>query len=216
MADDIIERRKQLLQRRLREQNLKAAAPEPVPARTPGTPSPLSDAQRRMWFLQRLDPADTTLNVCVAYRLTGPLDTARLHAACACVLARHEILRTTYGVDADGEPFQVSSTDAELPWKEHDLSALPEAGRARRVEVLARREFARPFDLSVDLVSGGENAGIYQLINLFSGGAPPEPGGHAGSDEQTDRMTVAGLEALRVEYVAQHRPGVVDHADAVA
>ncbi|WP_280203280.1 condensation domain-containing protein [Nocardia cyriacigeorgica] len=151
MADDIIERRKQLLQRRLREQNLKAAAPEPVPARTPGTPSPLSDAQRRMWFLQRLDPADTTLNVCVAYRLTGPLDTARLHAACACVLARHEILRTTYGVDADGEPFQVSSTDAELPWKEHDLSALPEAGRARRVEVLARREFARPFDLSVDL-----------------------------------------------------------------
>ncbi|MBF6343684.1 amino acid adenylation domain-containing protein [Nocardia cyriacigeorgica] len=151
MADDIIERRKQLLQRRLREQNVKAAEPEPVPARTPGTPSPLSDAQRRMWFLQRLDPADTTLNVCVAYRLTGPLDTARLHAACASVLARHEILRTTYGVDADGEPFQVSSTDAELPWKEHDLSALPEAGRARRVEVLARREFARPFDLGVDL-----------------------------------------------------------------
>ncbi|MEV0031839.1 amino acid adenylation domain-containing protein [Nocardia sp. NPDC050793] len=151
MSEDILERRKQLLQRRLRENAVKAAAPAPVPARISGEPSPLSDAQRRMWFVQRLDPADTTLNVCVAYRLTGSLDAERLRAACAAVLARHEVLRTTYGVDADGEPFQVSRDDAELLWQEHDLSALPEASRNLRVEVLARREFARPFDLTTDL-----------------------------------------------------------------
>ncbi|MGV9823184.1 amino acid adenylation domain-containing protein [Nocardia xishanensis] len=151
MSEDILERRKQLLQRRLRENAVKAAATAPVRARTSGEPSPLSDAQRRMWFVQRLDPADTTLNVCVAYRLTGSLDAERLRAACATVLARHEVLRTTYGVDADGEPFQVSRDDAELPWQEHDLSALPEASRSLRVEVLARREFARPFDLTTDL-----------------------------------------------------------------
>ncbi|MEU2257149.1 amino acid adenylation domain-containing protein [Nocardia xishanensis] len=151
MSEDILERRKQLLQRRLRENAVKAAAPAPVRARTSGEPSPLSDAQRRMWFVQRLDPADTTLNVCVAYRLTGSLDAERLRAACATVLARHEVLRTTYGVDADGEPFQVSRDDAELTWQEHDLSALPEASRSLRVEVLARREFARPFDLTTDL-----------------------------------------------------------------
>ncbi|TQM28796.1 non-ribosomal peptide synthetase [Nocardia bhagyanarayanae] len=151
MSEDILERRKQLLQRRLRENAVKAAAPAPVRTRVSGEPSPLSDAQRRMWFVQRLDPADTTLNVCVAYRLTGALDAERLRAACATVLARHEVLRTTYGVDADGEPFQVSRDDAELPWQEHDLSALPEASRNLRVEVLARREFARPFDLTTDL-----------------------------------------------------------------
>ncbi|MCP2317520.1 mycobactin peptide synthetase MbtE [Nocardia amikacinitolerans] len=151
MSDDILERRKQLLQRRLRENAVKAAAPEPVRTRVSGEPSPLSEAQRRMWFVQRLDPADTTLNVCVAYRLTGALDAERLRAACATVLARHEVLRTTYSVDADGEPFQVSRDDAELPWQEHDLSALPEASRNLRVEVLARREFARPFDLTTDL-----------------------------------------------------------------
>ncbi|MEV6391617.1 amino acid adenylation domain-containing protein [Nocardia xishanensis] len=151
MSEDILERRKQLLQRRLREKDVKAAAPAPVRTRTSGEPSPLSDGQRRMWFVQRLDPADTTLNVCVAYRLTGPLDAERLRAACAAVFARHEVLRTTYGVDADGEPFQVSCDDAELPWQEYDLSALPEASRNLRVEVLARREFARPFDLTTDL-----------------------------------------------------------------
>ncbi|WP_435590584.1 amino acid adenylation domain-containing protein [Nocardia sp. bgisy118] len=151
MSEDILERRKQLLQRRLRDNAVKAAAPAPVRTRVSGEPSPLSDAQRRMWFVQRLDPADTTLNVCVAYRLTGALDAERLRAACATVLARHEVLRTTYGVDADGEPFQVSRDDAELLWQEHDLSALPEASRNLRVEVLARREFARPFDLTTDL-----------------------------------------------------------------
>ncbi|MGH8880940.1 MAG: condensation domain-containing protein, partial [Stackebrandtia sp.] len=149
MADDILERRKRLLQQRLADQG--AAASEPVAAARRGAdPSPLSDAQRRMWFVQRLDPEDTTLNICVAYRLTGDLDRGKLRSACAEVVARHEILRTTYHVDESGEPYQVCAADRELSWQEHDLTEQPQAGRQRRVEVLARREFARPFDLTRD------------------------------------------------------------------
>ncbi|MFI6312487.1 amino acid adenylation domain-containing protein [Nocardia fusca] len=149
MADDILERRKRLLQQRLEEQAI--TAPEPVaPVRRGTDPSPLSDAQRRMWFVQQLDPDDTTLNICVAYRLDGELDAERLRAAFAVVVGRHEILRTTYQVDDTGEPYQVSRAETELVWQEHDLTALPESGRQRRVEVLARREFARPFDLTRD------------------------------------------------------------------
>ncbi|MGN2641651.1 non-ribosomal peptide synthetase [Nocardia takedensis] len=152
MADDILERRRELLRRRLREEGVAAAPRErEIPARPAGTPSALSAAQQRMWFVQRLDPADTTLNVCVAYRLDGLDDPARLRAAFAAVVARHEVLRTTYRVGEDGEPQQVSRADAELDWREHDLTDLAEAVRQRRVEVLARREFARPFDLSADL-----------------------------------------------------------------
>ncbi|MGA6208782.1 amino acid adenylation domain-containing protein [Nocardia testacea] len=149
MADDILERRRRLLQQRLAEQAI--TSPEPaVPARRAGDPAPLSDAQRRMWFVQRLDPNDTTLNICVAYRLDGDLDAARLRAAFAAVVGRHEILRTVYQVDEAGEPFQISRDDIELSWQEHDLTELPKSGRQRRVEVLARREFARPFDLTRD------------------------------------------------------------------
>ncbi|MFR9752289.1 amino acid adenylation domain-containing protein [Nocardia sp. 004] len=151
MAEDILQRRKQLLQQRLRANDVQAAPPQPVRTRVSGAPSPLSAAQRRMWFVQRLDPADTTLNVCVAYRLSGALDADRLRAAFATVVARHEILRTTYQVDADGEPYQVARDDAEPAWQQHDLTELPQASANIRVEVLARREFARPFDLTTEL-----------------------------------------------------------------
>ncbi|MFG1794458.1 amino acid adenylation domain-containing protein [Nocardia sp. NPDC049149] len=147
MSDDILERRKQLLQQRLRQENLQVSAP---PTRQGAAQSPLSAAQRRMWFVQRLDPEDTTLNVCVAYRLDGALDSERLRAACATVVARHGVLRTTYHIDEAGEPYQISHADGELSWQEHDLTELAAAATERRTEVLARREFARPFDLSVD------------------------------------------------------------------
>ncbi|MFH5207399.1 amino acid adenylation domain-containing protein [Antrihabitans sp. NCIMB 15449] len=151
MSDDILERRKQLMQQRLRESGLATAEAAPASKRAAGTPSPLSPAQHRMWFVQKLDPKDTTLNVCVAFRLTGPLDPQRLRDAFATVVARHEILRTTYQVDETGEPYQVSSDEAELSWQQHDLTDLAEDKRTRRLEVLVRRSFARPFELSKDL-----------------------------------------------------------------
>ncbi|WP_433727877.1 amino acid adenylation domain-containing protein [Nocardia sp. CA-129566] len=150
MSDDILERRKRLLRQRLQERQLTATSLAQAPTRAAGAPAPLSSAQQRMWFLQTVDPEDTTLNVCVGYRLVGPLDAARLRAAFDTVLARHEILRTTYHVDANGQPYQLSRADAEIAWQQHDLTDLPTGGRTRRVEVLARREFGRPFDLTAE------------------------------------------------------------------
>ncbi|WP_068273905.1 non-ribosomal peptide synthetase [Aldersonia kunmingensis] len=152
MADDILERRKQLLKDRMREQGIQVASEVPAaPVRRSGERSPLSAAQQRMWFVQRLDPTDTTLNICVAYRLDGLNDPERLQTALATVVSRHEVLRTTYHADASGEWYQVSRDDAEIDWQQHDLTDLPEGDRERRVEVLTRRAFARPFDLSADL-----------------------------------------------------------------
>ncbi len=150
MPEDVIARRKELLRRRLRERGLSADESAPVPVRVPGERSPLSPGQQRLWFVQHRDPADTTLNVCVAYRLTGALDPDRLRAAVSAVVDRHEILRTSYGVDDSGSPYQVAAAHVDVPWSEHDVSDLPEQGRARRLEVLARRQFSRSFDLSSD------------------------------------------------------------------
>ncbi|MFE3188790.1 amino acid adenylation domain-containing protein [Nocardia sp. NPDC059240] len=147
-ANTLLERRKELLRRRIAESGVAAAAA--TPRATAGERHPLSDGQRRMWFLQTRDPDDTTLNICVAYRLTGDLDAERLRRAVGAVAERHDILRTTYGLGEDGEPYQVARADLAPGWEAHDLSELPETSRSRRLEVLARREFGRPFDLSAE------------------------------------------------------------------
>ncbi len=150
-ARTVQERRRELLRRRIAESGSAATrSANQYPIRA-GERYPLSPGQRRMWFLQAMDADDVTLNVCVAYRLTGPLDRERLRAALGDVVARHAILRTVYGVDSEGEPYQVFSDDVEINWPTADLTQLPEAERARQIEALARAEFGRPFDLTTDL-----------------------------------------------------------------
>jgi amino acid adenylation domain-containing protein len=70
-----------------------------------GGPVPLSFAQERMWFLQRMSPASGAYNMAEALRLDGPLDVEALRRAFEALLARHEVLRTRYP-EVDGQPVQ--------------------------------------------------------------------------------------------------------------
>lgn len=139
--------RRELLRRRLFERGLAAVTPAEG-TRVAG----LSDGQRRMWFVQQADPSGALLNVCVSYRITGVVDLARLHDAVDAVAGRHTILRTTYRADENGDPQPTTHDELRPAWAVHDLTLAEPSEQAQRLrlEVLAQREFAAPFDLSAD------------------------------------------------------------------
>ncbi|MGW4466815.1 amino acid adenylation domain-containing protein [Micromonospora sp. NPDC004704] len=81
------------------------ARPPVLPATRPDV-LPLSSAQLRLWFLNRLEGPNPAYNIPTAVRLSGVLDRDALREALADLVARHESLRTIFP-DDDGKPRQV-------------------------------------------------------------------------------------------------------------
>ncbi|MET8170066.1 amino acid adenylation domain-containing protein [Streptomyces sp. NPDC005329] len=66
---------------------------------------PLSYAQERMWFLNRLDDSTATYNIPLVVPLGAVVETEALSAALGDLADRHEILRTVFA-EHDGTPYQ--------------------------------------------------------------------------------------------------------------
>ncbi|HEX3525655.1 MAG TPA: amino acid adenylation domain-containing protein [Thermoanaerobaculia bacterium] len=124
------------------------AVPALLPRDRTAGPPPLSFAQQRLWFLDRLAPGDAAYNIATPVSITGLLDPGRLRRSLASVIARHDSLRTTFRL-AGSEPVQeiaAGSSACALPVV--DLAAL--AGGRGEAEALRLRDedAARPFDLA--------------------------------------------------------------------
>ncbi|HEX2093941.1 MAG TPA: amino acid adenylation domain-containing protein, partial [Longimicrobiaceae bacterium] len=110
-------------------------------------PLPLSPAQERLWFLDRMDPGMSTYNNFSAVRLEGELCREALRDALHALLERHEALRTTF-LEHDGSPVTVVAPSPDLRLDFRDLSGLAAGEREGTALRQAGEEAARPFDLS--------------------------------------------------------------------
>ncbi len=136
-------------------------------------PLPLSFGQERLWFLDRIAPGGAVYNLPLAIRCRGPLDARAFSAALDVVMARHEALRTTFAIGADGRPVQVIAAPRPLPLPTIDLSPITSRS-AERGEAEARRVADRaaalPFDLArgplvhVALVRTGPEEHLFLLV----------------------------------------------------
>src|SRR5579864_6698867 len=123
-----------------------AAAPPPAPAGRDGD-LPLSFAQERLWFVDRLDPGAASYNLPTALRLTGALNGAARVAAVRAIVRRHEVLRTAFAAD-EGRPRQVIAPHPRFEPRLVDLSGLPAERRAGPAGRLLAAAALRPFDLA--------------------------------------------------------------------
>ncbi|ANW17099.1 hypothetical protein BB341_02120 [Streptomyces clavuligerus] len=124
--------------------------PPLTPAERPGT-VPLSFAQRRLWFLGRLDSQGAAYHVPLVLRLTGDVDRPALEAALGDLLARHESLRTVFPETA-GTPRQrvLDGAAARLPLTSVTLTD-GDGEDDGALHAAVAEAVRRPFDLAADL-----------------------------------------------------------------
>ncbi len=69
------------------------------------TDYPASFAQKRLWFLNKLDPGSPQYNINYSFRLKGALDVEKLQRCFNLLVSRHQGLRTNF-VELNGEVYQ--------------------------------------------------------------------------------------------------------------
>ncbi|HEX6911177.1 MAG TPA: condensation domain-containing protein, partial [Longimicrobium sp.] len=124
-----------------------AAQPDRIPRADRAGELPLSFAQQRLWFIDRLQPGSAAYNIPMAYRLRGELDPARMERVLAALVRRHESLRTVFP-ERGGAPVQVILDEMPVPVPVTDLRGVPAEDREGELRRLAAEEAARPFDLA--------------------------------------------------------------------
>ncbi len=104
--------------------------------------APMSFAQQRLWFLDKLEPGGNQYTICYVVRLVGELDVAALRYAFEALVGRHESLRTIFD-EREGEPVQVVLSGAPFELKVTDLRGRPDGVEVaqERIEELRLEPF---------------------------------------------------------------------------
>ena len=131
---------------------------------------PASFSQQRLWFLREIDPESIAYNIPCVFSIRGPLNILALERALNRIVARHEILRTTFDIVEGAVLQRIASTlSIELPISE--IATLQPDDREPRAREIALEDARKPFDLRngplvrARIVRG--DASLHWLVLIF-------------------------------------------------
>jgi amino acid adenylation domain-containing protein len=128
----------------------RAEAPTIAPRPDEG-PTPLSFPQERMFLLDQLMPGSSAYNVPTLYRIAANLDEHKLRRAFDYVVARHEIVRTSFRL-IDGVPVQEINAPAPFELAVTELRQASTTDPDDRAREILGELVRRPFDLAHDVL----------------------------------------------------------------
>ena len=107
----------------------------------------LSYSQRRLWFLEQLDPGNIAYNLSFLYKIRGKLDSELLERCLSEIVSRHNILRTVFENTPEG-PRQCVVSDLKIPLRLLNLSDTQEQDLLSKVNARTQEIARRPYDLT--------------------------------------------------------------------
>ncbi|MBG1243112.1 non-ribosomal peptide synthetase [Nostoc sp. NZL] len=128
----------------LQQQDLELT-PSPILPRAEDAELPLSYAQTRLWFLDKLNPNSAFYNFPIALRLVGTLNRTALEQSLQEIIHRHEALRTNF-VIVDGKPSQIIQTQINCTLSVVDFKHLSTTEQETASQQLAQQ----PFNLATE------------------------------------------------------------------
>ncbi|WP_454563826.1 non-ribosomal peptide synthase/polyketide synthase [Pseudomonas sp. AIG] len=134
-----------------REQSpiIDGSASHAVPLKAWGSKStaPLSLVQRRLWVAEQLSGGSSAYGMPLALRLRGELSVERFISSFAEVVRRHEVLRTAYSQDDEGDPIALIAEQVDVDFPVLDLSGLSRSAQEEQVAQAALDNARTPIDL---------------------------------------------------------------------
>jgi amino acid adenylation domain-containing protein/non-ribosomal peptide synthase protein (TIGR01720 family) len=130
----------------LAAEGVAAVSSDPIERRPDGL-AIMSAGQRRLWFLQQVDPVSPAYNIATAVRVRGRLQLEVLNACLQEIVRRHEVLRTTFRSTDAGPEARVHD---QLPALVNslDLSVLSLANRESKIRQYIAGQAQNSFDLA--------------------------------------------------------------------
>ncbi|MFF3540113.1 SDR family NAD(P)-dependent oxidoreductase, partial [Streptomyces sp. NPDC002466] len=120
-----------------------AASPMPSAPPARSTVRPATEGQKRLWFLERLNPGSAQYNATMTLHLNGALDREAFERSVLWLMERHEALRT--GLESrDGQLVQVVHENVDAPVTYRDATGLS----ADEARALLHAEELEPFAVS--------------------------------------------------------------------
>jgi amino acid adenylation domain-containing protein len=204
--DSLSPAKRALFERLLRQRREGATGPgatAAIPRRPAGSGAlPMSFAQERLWFLDRLQRGNPAYHIPIPVQLSGELRADLLARSLRSIVERHEALRTRFE-EQEGRPVQVIQPEPRLPFLEVDLTALPAASRAEQTRRSLLAEARRAFDLRLDplirVLLLRQGAGEHVLLLTLH---------HIVFDAWSTGLLIRELTALYLGY-ASGRPAVL-------